>query len=159
VFGSADEWHFEIGQPLDSDIPICIDLRPLVERSNGVFGKSGTGKSFLTRLLLAGIIRADVASNLVFDMHSEYAHEVRAERLGVVKGLRQIFGADRVLLYTLDPDSTRARGAGGCDAAEPRTQLECDGRRDGIHGPTTLRRSLAVDVAADGRRPTAGICC
>jgi DNA helicase HerA-like ATPase len=111
VFGAADKWHFEIGQPLDSDIPICIDLRPLVERSNGVFGKSGTGKSFLTRLLLAGVIRADAASNLVFDMHSEYAHEIRAERVGVVKGLRQIFGADRVLLYTLDPDSSRARGA------------------------------------------------
>ncbi|MEO0970725.1 MAG: DUF87 domain-containing protein, partial [Cyanobacteria bacterium J06639_18] len=60
VFGWEDDIHrrnFSIGKPLDMDVPICLDLDRFVERSNGVFGKSGTGKSFLTRLLLAGIIR------------------------------------------------------------------------------------------------------
>jgi DNA helicase HerA-like ATPase len=47
------------------DVPICIDLDRFVERSNGVFGKSGTGKSFLTRLLLSGIIRKQAAVNLI----------------------------------------------------------------------------------------------
>src|SRR6266545_4167697 len=54
VFGTEDPTHFEIGRPLDMDVPVCINLERLVERSNGVFGKSGTGKSFLTRLLLSG---------------------------------------------------------------------------------------------------------
>ena len=47
-------------------------MRELVKRSNGVFGKSGTGKTFLTRLLLAGILQSGEATNLVFDMESEY---------------------------------------------------------------------------------------
>ncbi len=54
VFGWEDDTqrkNFSIGKPLDMDVPVCIDLDRFVERSNGVFGKSGTGKSFLTRLL------------------------------------------------------------------------------------------------------------
>ena len=49
--------NFAIGEPIDMPVPVCIDLDRFVERSNGVFGKSGTGKSFLTRLLLAGVVK------------------------------------------------------------------------------------------------------
>ncbi|MEO0854138.1 MAG: ATP-binding protein, partial [Cyanobacteria bacterium J06648_11] len=103
--------NFAIGNPLDMDVPICIDLDRFVERSNGIFGKSGTGKSFLTRLLLAGIIRRQAAVNLIFDMHSEYGWEAAAEGsyTHTVKGLRQLFPS-QVQIYTLDPDSTRRRG-------------------------------------------------
>jgi DNA helicase HerA-like ATPase len=109
VFGLEDATHFEIGRPLDMDAPICIDLERLVERSNGVFGKSGTGKSFLTRLLLCGTIKAGVASNLIFDMHSEYGWETQSESGAFVKGLRQLFGA-QVLIYSLDAAAARKRG-------------------------------------------------
>lgn len=109
VFGSEDATHFEIGQPLDMDVPVCIDLARFVERSNGVFGKSGTGKSFLTRLLLSGTIKTRAATNLIFDMHSEYASDATSEGGGFVKGLRKIFGPG-VRIYTLDPESTRRRG-------------------------------------------------
>lgn len=109
VFGAEDATHFEIGRPLDMDIPVCIDLNRLVERSNGIFGKSGTGKSFLTRLILCGIIRSGVASNLVFDMHSEYGWDAASEDGSFVKGLRQLFGA-QVLIYSLDAESSRKRG-------------------------------------------------
>jgi hypothetical protein len=93
------------------DVPICLDLDRLVERSNGVFGKSGTGKSFLTRLLLSGIIRKQAAVNLIFDMHSEYGWEAASEGkyFSTVKGLRQLFPA-QVQIYTLDPGSTKRRG-------------------------------------------------
>ncbi len=114
VFGWEDDPHqrnFAIGQPLDMDVPICIDLDRFVERSNGVFGKSGTGKSFLTRLLLSGIIRKQAAVNLIFDMHSEYGWEAVSEgkQFSTVKGLRQLFPG-KVQIYTLDPDSTKRRG-------------------------------------------------
>ena len=114
VFGWEDDPHrrnFAIGQPLDMDVPICIDLDRFVERSNGVFGKSGTGKSFLTRLLLCGIIRKQAAVNLIFDMHSEYGWEAVREgkQFSTVKGLRQLFPG-QVQIYTLDPASTRRRG-------------------------------------------------
>jgi hypothetical protein len=109
VFGQADATHFEIGRPLDMDVPVCLSLDRLVERSNGIFGKSGTGKSFLTRLLLCGTIKGQVAANLIFDMHNEYGHDSYSEDNTFVKGLRQLFGA-QVLVYTLDMASSRGRG-------------------------------------------------
>ncbi|GAB4192738.1 MAG: DUF87 domain-containing protein [Coleofasciculaceae cyanobacterium] len=114
VFGWEDDptrRNFAIGQPLDMEVPICIDLDRFVERSNGVFGKSGTGKSFLTRLLLSGIIRKQAAVNLIFDMHSEYGWEAVSEgkQFSTVKGLRQLFPG-QVEIYTLDPESTKRRG-------------------------------------------------
>ena len=114
VFGWEDDptrRNFAIGKPLDMDVPICIDLDRFVERSNGVFGKSGTGKSFLTRLLISGIIRKQAAVNLMFDMHSEYGWEAMKEgkEVSTVKGLRQLFPG-QVEIYTLDPESTKRRG-------------------------------------------------
>lgn len=111
VFGQEDGTHFEIGKPLDMDVPVCIDLERFVERSNGVFGKSGTGKSFLTRLLLSGIIQADKASNLIFDMHSEYGWGATSEEGSNVKGLRQLFGS-RVRVYTLSHESSTGPRSG-----------------------------------------------
>jgi len=114
VFGWEDDPHrrnFAIGEPIDMAVPVCLDLDRFVERSNGVFGKSGTGKSFLTRLLLSGIIRKQAAVNLIFDMHSEYGWEAAREgkTFSTVKGLRQLFPG-QVQIYTLDPDSTKRRG-------------------------------------------------
>ncbi|MFE4108118.1 helicase HerA domain-containing protein, partial [Almyronema epifaneia] len=114
VFGWEDDPHrrnFSIGQPIDMEVPICLDLDRFVERSNGIFGKSGTGKSFLTRLLLSGIIRKQAAVNLIFDMHSEYGWEAVSEgkRFSTVKGLRQLFPG-QVQIFTLDPEATKRRG-------------------------------------------------
>ena len=114
VFGWEDapyRRNFAIGKPIDMDVAVCLDLDRFVERSNGVFGKSGTGKSFLTRLLLSGIIRKQAAVNLIFDMHSEYGWEAVSEgkQFSTVKGLRQLF-PDKIQIYTLDPESTKRRG-------------------------------------------------
>jgi uncharacterized protein len=110
VFGRDDgKNHFQIGQPIDMDVPVCLDLRRIVERSNGIFGKSGTGKSFLTRLILCGVIKANAAVNLIFDMHSEYGWSAKNEEGTEVKGLSQLFGS-RVAVYTLDMESSRGRG-------------------------------------------------
>lgn len=113
VFGkeSTDQpTHFNVGQPLDNDVWIPLDLSRFIERSNGVFGKSGTGKSFLTRVILAGIIKKDVCSNLIFDMHNEYGWESRSETSasGRAKGLKQLFPG-KVKIFTLDPESDKAR--------------------------------------------------
>ncbi|MGD1997301.1 MAG: ATP-binding protein [Candidatus Dependentiae bacterium] len=113
IFGSeaADKKYFSIGMPLDMETPICLDLSLLCERSNGIFGKTGTGKTFLTRLILAGIVKSRAAVNLVFDMHSEYGTQARKEGEGLsfVKGLKTLF-PDKVAIFSLDPASTRRRG-------------------------------------------------
>ncbi len=112
IFGSEDDArHIWIGSPLDmEDTRVCLNLEEYVKRSNGVFGKSGTGKSFLTRILLAGILQRGAAVNLVFDMHSEYGWQAVAESGYAAKGLKQLF-SERVSIFTLDPKSSRQRGA------------------------------------------------
>ena len=84
---------------------ICLDLVELVKRSNGIFGKSGTGKTFLTRMLLIGMLQKSAAVNLVFDMHNEYGWEGGSESSGhKVKALKQLF-PDRVAVFTLDEEA------------------------------------------------------
>jgi DNA helicase HerA-like ATPase len=73
-----------------------------------VFGKSGTGKSFLTRLLLAGVIQRRAAVSLIFDMHNDYGWEVQSENRTSVKGLKQLF-PQQVAIFTLDEESSRRR--------------------------------------------------
>jgi DNA helicase HerA-like ATPase len=119
VFGAEDKHHFIIGSPreldesLAAEAPICMDLRKFVERSNGIFGRSGTGKSVLARLLLCGLIKSDACVNLIFDMHSEYAGDKPLESGTTAKGLRTLFGKSRVALYTMDSEATLKSGADG----------------------------------------------
>ena len=110
VFGAEDERHIWVGSPLDmEDTRIHLDLEELVKRSNGVFGKSGTGKSFLTRILLAGTLQKDTAVNLVFDMHNEYGWQGTREGGPPVKGLKQLFPS-KVAVFSLDPKMSQWRG-------------------------------------------------
>ena len=110
VFGEEDDRHFWIGSPLDMETRLFLNIEEMVKRSNGVFGKSGTGKTFLTRLLLAGILQKDAASNLVFDMHNEYGWQGTSEGASsTVKGLKQLFPS-KVAVFSLDEQSSRTRG-------------------------------------------------
>ncbi|MPZ15278.1 MAG: DUF87 domain-containing protein [Chloroflexi bacterium] len=110
VFAKPGDDSWEIGTPRDMDIPIRLDLDRLAERSNGVFGKSGSGKSMLTRVLLGGLIRRRKAVNLIFDMHSEYAWPREDQRGGArVKSLKELFGNSRVAVYGLVSRRPRPR--------------------------------------------------
>jgi DNA helicase HerA-like ATPase len=112
VFGEEDEVHFFVGTPLDMDeVQVNLDLVRFSERSSGVFGKSGTGKSFITRTILAGVIKSGLASTLIFDMHNDYGWAVKDEVGREYKGLRQLFTDGRVSVITLDEESSRARGS------------------------------------------------
>ena len=109
VFGKEDEKRFWIGNPLDMETKLCLDMERLVERSSGVFGKSGTGKTFFTRQLLIGMLQKSKAVNLIFDMHSEYGWEGSSEQGLKVKALKQLFPA-KVAVFTLDEESSKRRG-------------------------------------------------
>ena len=125
VFGRVEEKQFWLGTPLDMETKVRLDPPKLVERSSGVFGKSGTGKTFLARLLLIGIVQENAAVNLVFDMHSEYGWEGTSEQGRKVKALKQLFGS-KVAVFALDEESARRRKVStdfivevGCDEIEP----------------------------------------
>ena len=111
VFGKADDDHFYIGNPIEMDqVPINVNLDRFIERSSGVFGKSGTGKSFITRTLLSGIVKSGKASCLIFDMHNDYGWAIKNEHGREYKGLQQLFDANRVNVITLDPETSQTRG-------------------------------------------------
>ncbi|MHB8084731.1 MAG: helicase HerA domain-containing protein [Dehalococcoidia bacterium] len=101
VFGKEDKQRFYVGTPLDMETRICLDMVELVKRSNGVFGKSGTGKTFLTRLLLIGMLQKSRTTSLIFDMHNEYGWEGTSEKDHKVKGLKQLFPG-KVAVFSLD---------------------------------------------------------
>jgi DNA helicase HerA-like ATPase len=113
IFGREDEpGYFYVGDPLEMEgVHVALDLQRFVERSAGIFGKTGTGKTFLARTLLAGLVRENVAVNLVFDMHNEYGWKSQDEAKQEVKGLRQLFPTGQVSVFTLDEESSRRRGS------------------------------------------------
>ena len=76
IFGEPDKKnYFVVGNTREQDHPVCIDLEKFVQRSAGIFGATGTGKSFLTRIILAGLIKNNTSSLLIFDMHNEYGFD------------------------------------------------------------------------------------
>jgi len=109
VFGEEDDTRFFVGNPLDMETRLCLNLPEFVKRSNGIFGKSGTGKTFLTRILLIGMLQKSKAVNLIFDMHNEYGWMGSSEEgQRKVKALKQLF-PDQVAVFTLDPENARRR--------------------------------------------------
>jgi hypothetical protein len=95
IFGDPAEKHnFVIGYTREQGHPVCIDLDKFVQRSAGVFGATGTGKSFLTRIVLAGLMHHAKSSVLVFDMHNEYGFDDTASDTGLrVTGLKTKFSS------------------------------------------------------------------
>ncbi|MBI2861175.1 MAG: ATP-binding protein [Chloroflexi bacterium] len=126
VFGKEDKERYWIGNPLDMETRLCLNLEEFVKRSNGIFGKSGTGKTFLTRILLIGMLQKSKAVNLIFDMHNEYGWEGSSEgSTHKVKALKQLFPS-KVAVFTLDEENSRRRGVStdfvvriGFDEIEP----------------------------------------
>ncbi len=125
VFGKEDEERFWIGNPLDMETKLCLNLEEFVRRSNGIFGKSGTGKTFFTRILLIGMLQKSKAVNLIFDMHNEYGWAGSSEGGRKVKALKPLFPS-QVAVFTLDEENSRRRGVStdfvvriGYDEIEP----------------------------------------
>ncbi len=93
IFGDQNQGgNFVIGYTREQNHPVCIDLEKFVQRSSGVFGATGTGKSFLTRVVLAGLINSNKASVLILDMHNEYGFDdVASDTKRPVIGLKSKF--------------------------------------------------------------------
>ena len=95
-----------IGHTIEQGYKIRLDLGRFVQRSSGIFGATGTGKSFLTRIVLAGLICEGEASSLIFDMHNEYAFDDQdSDNRQNVRGLKYLFG-NKVQVAALGAGST-----------------------------------------------------
>ena len=93
IFGEENNKEiFCVGSTREQDHPVCLNLDKFVQRSSGIFGTTGSGKSFLARMILAGLIHADHASTLIFDMHNEYGIDSTSSDTGdAVVGLKGKF--------------------------------------------------------------------
>jgi uncharacterized protein len=93
IFGQDGPGMFVVGHTIEQGYPVRLDLNKFIKRSSGIFGATGTGKSFLTRMVLAGLMQADAAAALVFDMHNEYGFDdLDSDKGERVHGLKSIFG-------------------------------------------------------------------
>lgn len=95
IFGQDKEGMFVVGHTIEQGYPIRLDLNKFVKRSSGIFGATGTGKSFLTRMVLAGLIQlnhVNAPASLVFDMHNEYGFDdLDSDKGKTVRGLQSLF--------------------------------------------------------------------
>lgn len=94
---------FSIGKIVSMDYESRINLNTLIERSLGIFGSTGSGKTFFTRMVLAGLIKNKICSTLVFDFHEEYGMKGHSEETFSVPGLAQLFSPSIVEVYKVDP--------------------------------------------------------
>ncbi len=108
IFGKPEkDENFIIGYTREQQHPVCINLERFIQRSSGIFGATGSGKSFLTRIILSGLIDHNQASVLVYDMHNEYGLDDTASDTGEnVRGLRSAFGASKVQVVGLGSSAT-----------------------------------------------------
>ncbi len=102
IFGEENgKTIFRVGETREQGHAVCLNLEKFVQRSSGIFGTTGSGKSFLARMILAGLIHANNASTLIFDMHNEYGPPSTSSDTGKpVSGLKEQFTA-RVRLVGL----------------------------------------------------------
>lgn len=151
IFGTEDLDNLNpklfLGSPPASNCQITIELQKFIERSNGIFGKTGSGKTFLTRIMLAGLLRSQVASLLIFDIHGEYGLSARSEgNEQFVLGLKTLF-PEKVVIFSLDPQATKGRGC------SPDVEITIDLSEIDVEDIITMQSELnlhptAIEVAA-----------
>lgn len=96
---SNNDVYGEIGKFVGTNIDIQLPLKLFFRRSNGIFGKTGTGKTFISRILISYALHNNIASFLIFDMHGEYGHTVISEnKTEKIPGLKDIFSHSIILI-------------------------------------------------------------
>jgi DNA helicase HerA-like ATPase len=113
IFQVKDKPVHRIGEDIETGkIQINLNLQRLIERSSAVFGRSGTGKTFLTVPLLASVIKNTDASVLVFDMHNDYGYSLKADGDQKLPSLKRFTAiSNRVVVVSLDEESSKRRQA------------------------------------------------
>src|SRR5438128_12315110 len=78
---------------------VQLDMGLLVEKPFAIFGRTGTGKSILNKLVCVGILARSAGSVLIFDMHGESGIHSPTDSAGGLK----FFFPGKVDTCSLDP--------------------------------------------------------
>ncbi len=84
---------------------VHLEVDKLVEKPFAIFGRTGTGKSILNKLVCTAILSRDVGSVLIFDMHGEYGVYSKTDG---TEGLKYFFPG-KVEIFSLDPKDREAK--------------------------------------------------
>jgi hypothetical protein len=84
---------------------VHLDFDKLVEKPFAIFGRTGTGKSILNKLVCAAILAKEAGNVLIFDMHGEYGVYSQTDE---TEGLKYFFPG-KVEIFSLDPKNTEAK--------------------------------------------------
>lgn len=116
-----------LGSPLGmDDVMVHVDLEKLFERSAGIFGKSGTGKTVYAVQFLSGLIKQSSMAPtkqqrtvaLIFDMHDDYGDYLKFEG-GQRRSLKLLHGSDVALMGVEDRPGLDRRLVVGTKDIEP----------------------------------------
>jgi hypothetical protein len=106
IFKSQARVPFHVGSPLTMSEKIHIDLEKLSVRNNGIFGITGSGKTVLAKIVFSGMIKKDIASLLIFDMHNEYGRFSKGE--GAITPALKTFFPKKVKVFDVSPKNKDA---------------------------------------------------
>ncbi len=84
---------------------VQVDMGKLVEKPFAIFGRTGTGKSILNKIVCTAILAKEVGSVLIFDMHGEYGVYSKTDN---TEGLKYYFPG-KVEIFSLDPKNKEAK--------------------------------------------------
>ncbi len=87
------------------DFEIPLDFSKLAEKPFALFGRTGMGKSILSKIVCSSMLAKDAASVLIFDMHQEYGVFSKTDNS---PGLRYFF-PQSVEIFTLDASNKEAK--------------------------------------------------
>ena len=119
IFYGEPDWKitYPLGRPKligEFGYEVPINITNLVNLNFGIYGKSGSGKTFVANLLVGyGILYSlysgkDIGLRfLIFDMHDEYSLNVLDNnRMPVARGIANIF-SEEFKIYTPDIENSR----------------------------------------------------
>jgi hypothetical protein len=88
------------------EFEIPIDFDKLTQKAFALLGRTSAGKSFLNKIICNFILKTDVASVLLFDMHNEYGTYSATDNS---RGLKFYF-PEKIEWLTLDPERNKEAG-------------------------------------------------
>lgn len=118
AFATGEKPAIKLGTPLGmAEVELFVDLERLFERSAGIFGKSGTGKTVVALQLLDAMVahsakrstHRDKTVALVFDMHNDYGWNLKFQGDADRRSLKQNHPTD-VCVYTLEDNVPNTDG-------------------------------------------------